>query len=237
MINKKCLELVKEYKLDHQDWFNDISVRLNKFLVEKTKVKFDTLEVVAARWIIPINSQMKKLSAINAIQKEIFLEVKEYKKILELINTPLKTSFFESKTKGFEKRDKKIAFHADVLASAYKKIVLKFNQLEKNLIMNNISCTNTNTSNTKVIDLGLQNKVKPTEQKPSTAKKTITKEKIAESKVEKLTKINKDKNIINPLDVNFGEDLLNSLENNRINKPSGTETNFSLEEEIKRIIG
>ncbi len=155
MLKNDCLEKLKNYKLEHQIWFNDIHVRLNKLLVEKKKVKFESLSKVASKWIIPANSSLKNLEGFTEVQKLILKEVQEYKKIIELTNSQLSTSFFESKLKAFQKRNEKIIFHADVLGKIYQNIVAHFNKLEQELILKKKNC-----SQSKLINKTTANRLK-----------------------------------------------------------------------------
>jgi len=146
MAKNNCLENLRTYKLEHQAWFNDIHKRLNLFLVDKKKVKFESLEKVASKWIIPVASDLKNLEGVTDIQKLILVQVQEYKKILELLKKSFKGTLFESKAKLLQKRDNKIVMHAEAMATAHSRIVKSFNNLEKDIIIGKLTCNTTITT-------------------------------------------------------------------------------------------
>ena len=249
MKNNSCLEKLKVLKLEHQEWFNDISRRLNMLLVDKKKVKFESISKVASKWIIPVDSDLKKLDGIIEIQKLILVEVQEYQKIFNLINEPLETSFFESRTKAFQKRDEKIVFHSDVLSNIYKQIVVGFNTLEKDLILGVKKCSNLTTKAKAVKKIII--KKAPKNKIPEVTVKVDTKPKVAIENLKVLKKSVSSKIVIEKtkpqnIDASImlnGGDLLSSLDKNRFIKKGtskgidATNEEFSLEEEIKKIIG
>jgi hypothetical protein len=261
MQDNPCLEKLKTLKLEHQEWFNDIAKRLNVLLVDKKKVKFESISKVASKWIIPMDSDLKRLEGIQDIQKLILVEVQEYQKIFNLINKPLETSFFESRTKAFQKRDDKIVFHSDVLSNIYKQIVVGFNALEKDLILGVKKCSTLTKKVTVVknaipetpikVNIKTTLKKEPKKNTPKATIKVDEKPKIVIEKVKPSKKIISSKSIIEKTKVQDvassimlnGGDLLNSLDKNRFTetevkkKVDVFDDNFSLEEEIKKIIG
>ena len=146
MAKNNCLENLRTYKLEHQAWFNDIHKRLNILLVDKKRVKFESLEKVASKWIIPVASDLKNLEGVTDIQKLILVQVQEYKKIIELLRKPFKGTLFESKAKLLQKRDNKIVMYAEAMATAHSKIVKSFNDFEKDIIIGKLTCNTTITT-------------------------------------------------------------------------------------------
>jgi hypothetical protein len=265
MQDNSCLEKLKKLKLEHQEWFNDISRRLNLLLIDKKKVKFESISKVASKWVIPVDSDLKRLEGMQDIQKLILIEVQEYQKIFNLINKPLETSFFKSRTKAFQRRDDKIVFHSDVLSNIYKQIVVGFNALEKDLILGVKKCSTltatVNVAKKKTLEQVPKNKTpektakvdtkkkQEQESKGNTPKTTIRvdeKPKVAPSKEsvssKRVIEKTKEQDIDSSIMLNGG-DLLSSLDKNRFTETEAKEgvdvfdDSFSLEEEIKKIIG
>jgi len=176
MTKNNCLENLRTYKLEHQAWFNDIHKRLNLLLVDKKKVKFESLEKVASKWIIPVASDLKNLEGITEIQKLILVEVQEYKKIIDLIKKTQKGSFFKSKEKLLQKRDVKIVMHADAMSTAHGKIVKSFNDLEKNIITGNLTCKTVITAKKQADQVTVKNTEKAKENPKKEVAKSVTKE-------------------------------------------------------------
>ena len=175
MTKNNCLENLRTYKLEHQSWFNDIHKRLNILLVDKKKVKFESLEKVASKWVIPVASDLKNLEEVTDIQKLILVQVQEYKKIIDLIKKPQKGSFFKSKEKLLQKRDVKIVMHADAMSTAHGKIVKSFNDLEKNIITGNLTCKTVITAKKQADQVTVKNTEKAKENPKKEAVKSITK--------------------------------------------------------------